>query len=171
MNYTTLIFYTGRSSRKYEHIVIYITTLAFSLTGLALYTICIRSNLFINFCSQNFVKKIMEYELLSSEEERCIRAWSAGQDDGCWHFQCKRWRGCQVWRRGGRSLPRTGYYIEIKKTLSVKHLSRGYVFIKPARSAGFSRIKKIPYQAPPTQLGPRKCTFQKNAILGPKYQC
>ena len=34
-----------------------------------------------------------------------------------------------------------------------------------ARSAGFSRIKKIPYQAPPTQLGPR------NAILGPKYQC
>ena len=31
--------------------------------------------------------------------------------------------------------------------------------IKPARSAGFSRIKKIPYQAPPTQLGPRKCTF------------
>ena len=32
-------------------------------------------------------------------------------------------------------------------------------FIKPARSAGFSRIKKIPYQAPPTQLGPRKCTF------------
>ena len=31
--------------------------------------------------------------------------------------------------------------------------------IKPARSAGFSRIKKIPYQAPPTQLGPQKCTF------------
>ena len=31
--------------------------------------------------------------------------------------------------------------------------------IKPARSAGFSRIEKIPYQAPPTQLGPRKCTF------------
>ena len=28
-----------------------------------------------------------------------------------------------------------------------------------ARSAGFSRIKKIPYQAPPTQLGPQKCTF------------
>ena len=25
--------------------------------------------------------------------------------------------------------------------------------IKPAQSAGFSRIKKIPYQAPPTQLG------------------
>ena len=29
-----------------------------------------------------------------------------------------------------------------------------------ARSAGFSQIKKIPYQAPP-QLGPRKCTFKK----------
>ena len=42
--------------------------------------------------------------------------------------------------------------------------------IKPARSAGFSRIKKIPYKAPPTQLGPRKCTFWKNAFLGPKYQ-
>ena len=44
-------------------------------------------------------------------------------------------------------------------------------FIKPARSAGFSRIKKIPYQAPPTQLGPQKCTFWKIAFLGPKYQC
>ena len=43
-------------------------------------------------------------------------------------------------------------------------------FIKPARSAGFSRIKKIPYQAPPTQLGPRKCTLWQNAFLGPKYQ-
>ena len=29
-------------------------------------------------------------------------------------------------------------------------------FIKPAQSAGFSQIKKIPYQVPPTQLGPRK---------------
>ena len=38
-------------------------------------------------------------------------------------------------------------------------LFRKAVFIKPARSAGFSRIKKIPYQAPPNQLGPRKCTF------------
>ena len=37
--------------------------------------------------------------------------------------------------------------------------------------AGFSRIKKIPYQAPLTQLGPQKCTFWKNAFLGPKYQC
>ena len=45
------------------------------------------------------------------------------------------------------------------------------LFIKPARSAGFSRIKKIPYQAPLTQLGPRKCTFWKKAFLGPKYQC
>ena len=44
-------------------------------------------------------------------------------------------------------------------------------FIKPARSVGFSQIKKIPYQAPPTQLGPRKCTFWKNAFLRPKYQC
>ena len=31
--------------------------------------------------------------------------------------------------------------------------------------------KKIPYQAPLTQLGPRKCTFWKNAFLGPKYEC
>ena len=36
--------------------------------------------------------------------------------------------------------------------------------------AGFSRIKKIPYQAPPTHLGPQKCTLKKNAILGHKYQ-
>ena len=38
--------------------------------------------------------------------------------------------------------------------------------IKPARSAGFSRIKKIPYQAPPTQLRPRKCTFKKKRNFG-----
>ena len=44
-------------------------------------------------------------------------------------------------------------------------------FIKPARSVGFSRIKKIPYQAPPTQLGRRKCTFSKKAVLRPNYQC
>ena len=64
--------------------------------------------------------------------------------------------------------------------LSVQHSPRSpsakpadahFLFIKPARSAGFSRIKKIPYQAPPTQLGPRKCTFWKKAFLGPKYQC
>ena len=30
---------------------------------------------------------------------------------------------------------------------------------KRGRPQGFSRIKKIPYQAPPTQLGLRKCTF------------
>ena len=36
------------------------------------------------------------------------------------------------------------------------HLLTLYSIIKPA---GFSRIKMIPYQAPPTQLGPRKCTF------------
>ena len=35
---------------------------------------------------------------------------------------------------------------------------------------GFSQIKKIPYQAPPTQFGPRKCTFWKNIFFGPKYQ-
>ena len=29
----------------------------------------------------------------------------------------------------------------------------------PARSVGFWQIKKIPYQASPTQLVPRKCTF------------
>ena len=45
------------------------------------------------------------------------------------------------------------------------------VIIKPAQSVGFWRIKKKPYQAPPTQLGPQKCTFRKNAFLGPKYQC
>ena len=44
-------------------------------------------------------------------------------------------------------------------------------YINPALRAGFSRIKKIPYQAPPTQLGPQKCAFWKNAFLGPKYQC
>ena len=47
--------------------------------------------------------------------------------------------------------------------------NHNHSIIKPARSAGFSPIKKIPYQAPPTQLGPRKCTFWKNALLGPKY--
>ena len=36
--------------------------------------------------------------------------------------------------------------------------------IKPARSVGFGRIKKIPYQAPPTQLGPQECTLWKNAF-------
>ena len=40
------------------------------------------------------------------------------------------------------------------------------IIIKPAGSAGFSRIRKMPYQAPPTQLGPRKCTFWKNAYQG-----
>ena len=40
-----------------------------------------------------------------------------------------------------------------------------------AERVGFSRIKKIPYQAPPTQLGPRKCTIWKNAFQGPKYLC
>ena len=41
--------------------------------------------------------------------------------------------------------------------------------IKPAQSAGagFSRIKKIPYQAPLTQLRPQKCTFWKNAFWDP----
>ena len=34
------------------------------------------------------------------------------------------------------------------------------------RIADFWRIKKIPYQAPPTQ-----CTFWKNAIFGHKFQC
>ena len=34
----------------------------------------------------------------------------------------------------------------------------------PARKAGFSQIKKIPYQVPPTQLGPRKCIFWKNTF-------
>ena len=51
-----------------------------------------------------------------------------------------------------------------------KHIVHCIYVMKPARSAGFSRIKKIPYQAPPTQLGPQKCTFGKNAFLGPKYQ-
>merc|ERR1712127_575336 len=66
--------------------------------------------------------------------------------------------------------------------LSIKHANNGhnssqenekyfFLVIKPARSAGFSLIKKIPYQALPTQLGPRKCTFSKKAFLGPKYQC
>ena len=50
--------------------------------------------------------------------------------------------------------------------------SYDWTFFYQARAKqGFSRIKKIPYQAPPTQLGPRKCTFWKKAFLGPKYQC
>ena len=44
-------------------------------------------------------------------------------------------------------------------------------FFVSLSSPRFSRIEKIPYQAPPNQLGPRKCTFWKNAFLGPKYQC
>ena len=55
---------------------------------------------------------------------------------------------------------------EFRSTARVEAL-----FIKPARSKGFSPTKKIPYQAPPTQLGPQKCTFCKNAFLGPQYQC
>ena len=39
----------------------------------------------------------------------------------------------------------------------------------PERSSGFSRIKKIPYQAQSTQLGPQKCTIWENAFKGPKY--
>ena len=35
-------------------------------------------------------------------------------------------------------------------------------FIQPVRSVGFRRCKKIPYQAPPIQLRPQKCTFWKN---------
>ena len=46
-----------------------------------------------------------------------------------------------------------------------------YVCYQARVSAGLSQIKKIPYQAPPSQLGARKCTFWKNAFLGPKYQC
>ena len=37
----------------------------------------------------------------------------------------------------------------------------GNWFIKPAWSAGGSQIKKIPYQAPPTQLGPENVHFGK----------
>ena len=32
----------------------------------------------------------------------------------------------------------------------------------------FSRIKKIPYQAPPTQLGPQNCKFWKNTDHKPQ---
>ena len=71
---------------------------------------------------------------------------------------------------------KTGYRIYLVFTLAVDIASRNVHLrdftVSPistacsdgarraaARSAGFSRIKKIPYQAPPTQLGPRKCTF------------
>ena len=39
--------------------------------------------------------------------------------------------------------------------------------VKHGRPKGFSRKKKIPYQAPLTQLGPQKCTFWKNANISP----
>ena len=55
------------------------------------------------------------------------------------------------------------YEILVPENKTKFHLRNKFIgpiyFIKPARSAGFSQIKKIPYQAPPTQLGPRKCTF------------
>ena len=41
---------------------------------------------------------------------------------------------------------------EVNQRLSFTSLPLFSVYV-------FSRIKKIPYQAPPTQLGPRKCTF------------
>ena len=39
--------------------------------------------------------------------------------------------------------------------------------IKPAQSAGFSRIKKIPYQAPPTHWGPENVHFRKRHFWDP----
>ena len=57
------------------------------------------------------------------------------------------------------------------KFCKIFKLLYSHLIIKPLRSAGFSQIKKIPYQAPPTQLEPQKCTFWKKAFLGTKYQC
>ena len=39
--------------------------------------------------------------------------------------------------------------------------------MKPTRSAGFSRSKKIPYQAPLTQLGPKNVYFGKSHFWDP----
>ena len=39
-------------------------------------------------------------------------------------------------------------------------------FIKPARSSGFSQIKKIPYQAPPNSIGALKMYILEKRILG-----
>ena len=46
--------------------------------------------------------------------------------------------------------------MENKKRIKVRKCRQGKMsrLIKPARSVGFSRIKMIPSQAPPTQLGP-----------------
>ena len=68
----------------------------------------------------------------------------------------------EKWRSTGR---RCEWQTKLSDVFQIRLL------MKPARSAGFSRIKKIPYQAPPTQLGPRKCTFWKNAFWEPQYQC
>ena len=48
-------------------------------------------------------------------------------------------------------------------------LFKGNNIAESVRAYNFSRIKKIPYQAPPTQLGPQKFTLWKNAFQGPKY--
>ena len=60
---------------------------------------------------------------------------------GCWNDDDKLWEGekdqmSKVWKN---------------------------LIIEPARSAGarFSQIKKIPYQAPPTQLGPHMYILEK----------
>ena len=39
-----------------------------------------------------------------------------------------------------------------------------YHFTNRLSSPRGAQTKKIPYQAPPTQLGPQKCTFWKNAV-------
>ena len=51
--------------------------------------------------------------------------------------------------------PLVPFSLYMDTTVTLKLL----LLMKPAQSAGFLQIKKIPYQAPPTQLGPRKSTF------------
>ena len=60
------------------------------------------------------------------------------------------------------------FRLQREKNGTNQHFSIFFFFLNDQAR---SRIKKIPYQAPPTQLGPQKSTFWKRAFLGPKYQC
>ena len=81
----------------------------------------------------------------------------------CTIYVCQLYNIC-IWKKKIDLIPGTGLrFIKPARSAGARRTA--------ARSAGFSRIQKIPYQAPPTQLGPQKCTFWKNAFLGPKNQC
>ena len=75
------------------------------------------------------------------------------------HFRVNHWSKCTAVSGAGpecRTFLRCGLIsLKGRKGVVIFYQARRAA----ARSAAFSRIKKIPYQAPPTQLGPRKCTF------------